>query len=121
MADVGIFTKNVDIVARAGANCNATAVTIAETDKYVLQIEAYVNAETRYNWSDAYAGLNVDVKYAVLEATTCLCAMQVIAYDMSGIGLAEAETRLDYLRDAAQRAIKMLMEIKSQTFMIGAA
>ena len=38
MADDGVWTTNAMIAAKAGANVNATAITVAETDKYVLQV-----------------------------------------------------------------------------------
>jgi len=84
MADVGIFTKSADIVARCGTNANATSKAVAATDVYVLNVEALINCLTRYNWSDAFAALDVDVKSVLTEASACLCAIYVIQWDMSG-------------------------------------
>ncbi len=42
MADFGIYTKNADILARCGANANATAKATAATDIYVLDVEAFI-------------------------------------------------------------------------------
>ena len=67
MADFGIWTKNVDIQAKAGTNANATAKATTATDVYVLEIESLVNCLTRFNWSDEYAGLNDDVKHLLKE------------------------------------------------------
>jgi len=122
MADVGIFTKNADIQARAGANANATAKAVAATDVYVLNIESFINCTTRYNWSDWFAGTpNADVKGILTDCGACLCAMIVINYDMSGFSSrAEAETMLDVLRDRAVNDLKLLEDIKVQEFMIGA-
>jgi len=122
MADAGIYTKNADIVARAGANANATAVATAATDIYVLNVESFINSATRYNWSDAYtAGLNADVQGILTETGACLCAIYVIQYDMSGFtSRGEAESMITILRDIALRNIQILRDIKTQTFMIGA-
>ncbi len=118
MADDGIYTTNAAIAAKAGANVNTTAITIAETDKYVLQVESTINCMTRFNWSDAFAGLNADVKGILLETSTAMCAMYAIQYDMSGFSSRiEAETMLDVLRDAALRGISLLKDQKVRAFM----
>ena len=84
MTDFGIWTKNVDIQAKAGTNANATAKATAATDVYVLEVESFVNATTTFNWSDAYAGLNADVKDILKMITSNICAINVIQWDMSG-------------------------------------
>ena len=118
MADLGIYTKNADIAVRAGANVNTTAITTAETDKYVLDVEAFINSKTRTNWSDLYTvGLNADAAGVLREASACLCAMYAIQYDMSGFSSRiEAETMLDVLRDRYTQAIKTLEDVKVRTF-----
>lgn len=117
MADVGVFTKNADIQARAGANANATAKATAATDVYVLNVEAYVNSVTKYNWSDKYATLNADVKGLLTEAGACICAMYVISYDMSGFtSRREAETMLDFLSDRAGAALELLKNQAVEAF-----
>lgn len=111
MADLGVWTKNADIIVRAGANANATAVTTAETDKYVLDIEAFINAMTRINWSDTYATLDADKKLILKDTGACLCACYVINYDMSGFSsLAEAQTMLNFLWARAEKNIGLLKE-----------
>jgi len=121
MADVGIYTKNADIVARAGTNANATAVAVAATDIYVLNVESFINSATRYNWSDAFAGLNVDVKGILTETGACLCAIYVIQWDMSGFtSRVEAEDMINVLRDIALRNMSILRDTKVQDFINGA-
>ena len=114
MADDGIYTTNAQIAVRAGANVNATAITVAETDKYVLDVEAYINARTRVNWSDLVtAGLNADVEGILREASACMCAMYAIQYDMGGFNsLLEAQTMLDILRDKHVKALEALEDAK---------
>lgn len=118
MADDGVYTTNAEIVAFAGNNANATAVTVAETDKIVLLVEAYVNVETGRNWSDDYAGLNVDVKGLLTLASATLCAMQIINYDPNSWQLATAQTKLDFLSFVHNQAMSTLRDKSAnQAFM----
>ena len=118
MADFGIWTKNVDIQAKAGTNANATAKATAATDVYVLEVESMVNVLTRHNWSDDYAGLNADVKDILKEITSALCAIYVIQWDMSGFtSRTEAEDMINVLRDAALRDLAIIRDLKNQRFM----
>lgn len=119
MADVGIYTKNADIVARAGANVSATSVATAATDIYVLDVEAMVNSMTRKNWSDLVTtGLNADVEGILREASACLCAIYVIEWDMSSASASriEFEDRINVLRDRALFAIAVLRDTKVKEF-----
>ena len=123
MTDFGIYTKNADIQALAGVNANATSVTIAKTDIYVLTVESTINAITRYNWSDAFTtGLNADVGGILTETGAALCAIKVISSDMNSYpdGIAEAESMITILRDTAIRNLSVLKDIKNQTFILGA-
>ena len=123
MADFGIWTKNVDIVARAGIDTNATSVTTTETDKYVLDVEALINCMTRVNWSDLVTtGLNADVEGILREASACLCAVYVITTDFTGTGSRsriEFEDRINVLRDRALFAIAILRDEQVQKFIKG--
>lgn len=120
MADVGVWTKNADIQAKAGANVNATAKATAATDVYVLEVESFINVLTRFNWSDAYAGLNADVKDILKETSSALCAIYVIQYDMTGTTRTEMENRINILRDISLRNLSVLRDKKAQDFMNGA-
>ena len=121
MADVGIYCKNANIQAYAGINANATSKAVAATDVYVLDVEAGINARTRYNWSDAYSALNADVKYLLMQTAAAKCAMVVIMNDMSGFSSrVEAETMLDFLRDIYELNIKALEDLKVRDFVVGA-
>ena len=118
MVDVGIYTKNADIAAKAGINANSTSVSTTETDKYVLQVEASVNILTRVNWSDIYSTLDDDLKQILLEITSNLCAIYVIINDMSGFtSRIEAEDMINVLRDAALRDLSIIRDVKAQTAM----
>lgn len=118
MADVGVWIKNANIQAKAGINANTTSKAVAATDVYVLEIENYINTVTRYNWSDNYAGLNVDVKYLLMNVGSDLAAMYVIVQDMSGFtSRQEAQTMLDFLRDRVNEGIKLLQDKVNTDFM----
>jgi len=121
MADLGIWTKNADIQAKAGANASAVSKLVAATDVYVLEVESMVNVLTRYNWSDKYATLNADVKDILKGITSDLCAIYVIQWDMSGFTTrTEAEDMINILRDSAMRGLSILRDKKQQDFMTGA-
>ena len=87
----------------------------------MTQVESLINVSTTYNWSDAYATLNVDVRGILKEVATNLAAMYVIQYDMSGFSSRiEAETMLDVLREGALRGMSILRNKNPQEFMINA-
>lgn len=61
MAHTGIFATSDEILVKAGEKYD-TSVTEARINALCLQAESIINVMTRYNWSDAYASLNADVK-----------------------------------------------------------
>lgn len=87
----------------------------------MTEVESYINVKTRHNWSDAYTGLNADMKGVLKEAASCLAAIYVIQYDMDGYASRiEAEDMINILRDAAIRALKVI-DKKAQDFISGVA
>ena len=123
MADVGIYTKNADIQARAGVNANATSKAAAATDVYVLNIEAMINVRTRKNWSAAVTAgpLDASVQGALTHVGACWCAMIVINSDMSGFtSRSEAQTMLDFLNNEVNKGLSFLKEKGAETFILGA-
>ena len=121
MADTGIFATTAEVQRKAGANASSTANVEAYINDFMTQAESAINVATRYNWSDAYSGLNVDVKGILKEAASNLAAMYVIQFDMSGFtSRYEAETMLDVLNAGFLRALSILRDIKQQDFMNGA-
>ena len=120
MADTGIFCTTAEVQYKAGYNASATANVETYINNFVTQAESEINAATRYNWSDNYSTLNVDVKGVLKEAASNLAAIYVIQYDMGSIGRREAADRINILRDAYLRCIAILRDIKSQTFVRGA-
>jgi len=111
---------------KAGTNVSseftATPTTLTDPawDPLIQEAEAEINATTRYNWTDNYATLNDDVKFFFQEAVASTAAMSAIAWDMSGYGSREAETKLDVLLDVKKNAINQLKEIKVRDFVTNA-
>ena len=62
MADTGIFATTAEVERKAGANASSVSKDEAYVNDYMTQVEATINAVTRFNWSDAYSGLNTEVK-----------------------------------------------------------
>jgi len=120
MADSGIFATTAEVARKAGANASAVSVAEAYVNDYMTQAESTINAVTRYNWSDNYAGLDSDVKGILKEAASNLAAIYVITYDMSGFTTrTEAEDMINVLRDGYLRALSILVDKQVQTFMVG--
>ncbi len=118
MVDVGIFTKNADIQARAGANASATLKLTAETDKYVLDKESIINVRSRTNWSDIYSTLNVDVAGILKDTGALMCATEVVKADMSGYtSLEEARLMLNVMNNQINLNISILKDKGQETFM----
>lgn len=117
MAYTGIFATEAEIEMKEGANVS-TSVTEAMHNAFIAQAESSINAATRYNWTDVYGTLNVDVKRILSEAASNLAAIYGITYDMSGYtSRGEAESMITILRDGYLRNISILRDIKTQTFM----
>ena len=62
MADTGIFATTAEVQRHVGANASATSNVEAYINQFMTEAESFINAFTRYNWSDAFASLNVDVR-----------------------------------------------------------
>ena len=117
MADEGIFATTAEVERKCGANVSSVSKAEAYVNDYMTQVEALINTVTRFNWSDAYSGLNVDTKGLLKEAASNLAAIYAIQYDMSGFtSLIEAEDMITVLRDAALRAMSLLKDKKAKEF-----
>ena len=117
MVDTGIFCTTAQVEQKAGAGASAVSKAEAYTNDYVNQAESTINVACRYNFSDNYATLNDDVKKILQDIASCLAAIYVISYDMSGYdSRTEAEDLINILRDAALRGISILRDKKQQEF-----
>lgn len=86
-----------------------------------LQAESNVNAVCRYNFSDVYSTLNVDVKYILSDIVSSLVAIQGILYDFSGYpSRTVAEDMINAYRDAILRNLSIIRNKQAQDFINGA-
>lgn len=122
MVHNGIFATSDEILVKAGESyVGATAMTEARINALCLQAESFINATTRYNWSDAYAGLNADVKGLLAQAESDLVAMYIINFNLSSYdSLREAETMLDVLNMNLTKCLNLLKQKVVEEFMEGA-
>ena len=120
MAHTGIFATSDEILVKAGENYD-TSITEARINALCLQVESEINCVCRYNFSDAYAALNADVKGLLSEAASNLVAIYIISFNMAGFtSRTEAEDMINILRDGYLRTISILRDKKVQEYMIGA-
>jgi len=104
---------------KAGANVSSS-LTEDNYDQAIEEAESTICAITRYNWMNVYATLNADVKYILQEVCSNLAGIYLLNYDMSGITMDEAQTRLNVLIDGALRGLSVLRDRKVQDFINGA-
>jgi len=113
----GIFCTENDVKYKAGSGVNAAAVVEAYLNSFVAQAESRINNICRYNFSDKYAGLNVDVKEILREAASCIAAIYCITYDMSGYStINEAGNMINLYRDIILTDLSLLRDQKVVTF-----
>lgn len=121
MAHTGIFATSDEILVKAGESVDATGSTEARINALCVQVESLINCVTRYNWSDAYATLNADVRGILSEVESNLVAIYLIQFNMAGYTTRiEAEDMINVLRDGALRGLSLLRDKKVQDFMTGA-
>ena len=121
IVDTGIFATTAEVERKAGANASSVSKAEAYVNQYLTEAESEINVLTRFNWSDAYAGLDVDVKGILKNVASNLAAIMVIQYDFSGFtSRTEAEDMINVLRDSALRGMSILRDKKQETFMRGA-
>ena len=112
-----IFCTTAEVERKAGAGVSAVSIAAAYTEDYITQIESEINTFCRFNFSDAYAGLDADVKGILKEVASNLAAIYVIQYDMSGFtSRVEAEDMVNILRDGALRGLSVLRDKKQVKF-----
>jgi hypothetical protein len=98
MAHTGIFATKAECDSKVGEMVDATGWSEANINSWCAMAESYINVASRKNWSDAYAGLNADVKAILSDTASNLVAMYGIQYNMGGYSkLAEAQTMLNVL------------------------
>jgi hypothetical protein len=115
-----IFATTAEVQRKAGANASTVSNVSGYIDDFMTQAESLINSSTRFNWSDAYSGLNVDVKGILKMAASSWAAIAVIRYDMSGFtSRQEALTMINSLIYEYTTCVAQLKDIKVQDFMNG--
>jgi hypothetical protein len=122
---VGTLCISGACLVKAGANVStyfSTGATAeARIGPLINQAECYINALTKYNWIDAYSGLDADRKLLLELLASNLTAIYMIQYDMSSYSSrSEAETMIDVLYSMLQQGLKRLEEEKIRDFVTGA-
>lgn len=120
MVEAGTMCVNADVLKKAGRGASPVSSAEAYTNEYILQAESYINNLCRQNFTDSYAGLNVDVKYILKEATSNLAAVYVMLYDLDGYRTIEAENMLSVLWARFKHCIKLIQDQKTVTYIGGA-
>ena len=119
MTFTGITATEAQIDQKTGANVSASYTDTMKTQA-LLMAESEINGIMRLNFSDDWAGQDVDVKYLVTKYTSASVAIEAIKYDMSGYtSRAEAKAMIDVLAWEMTRAIQFLKDKKTTTFITG--
>ena len=120
MADEGILASGAEVLMKTGTGASASASTEVYMNSYLTQAESFINVYCRFNFSDAYAALDADVKGILKEAASNIAATYVIQFDMSGYpSRTIAENMVNILRDAYLRDLSVLRDKKNQDFING--
>ena len=116
MASTHIMTTEADCVQKMGAGVSA-GFTDAMRTAAGLRAESFVNGLCRYNFSDEYAALSVDVKHLISDIVSSMVAIEGISYSMADYtSRVEAENMINILRDGLLRNIAIIRDEKTQTF-----
>ena len=119
-----IMATDAEIILKAGSNYPSTLGDATAIGKYGLQAESYINVVTGYNWSDAYAALNVDIKYILTEIVTNLVAIYLWNAKPTGedgtTSRIEYEDRVNILFARFVQCMDILTDLGTEKFMTNA-
>ena len=116
MTDEGIFATTDEVMRKVGINASSVSNTELYINQYMTEAESHINETCRFNFSDNYATLNVDVKNGLKMAASCLAAMDVLNYDTDAIGTSAIILRYNMLWAKYTLAIKELKKKEVKTF-----
>lgn len=114
------LTTSGAIINKAGANASATAIaSYAFLAEACDEAEAEFNALTRYDWVTNWASVKTQFQKQVSSSVAARAAMEVVNYDFAGYPTtAEAQTKLDFLRDVFMRGVEWLREMENKEKLI---
>jgi hypothetical protein len=115
MADTGILATTAQIQAKVGKN-TSTYNAETYTNIFVAMAEGIINSLSAYNWCDAYATLNTDVKGVLADCASNLAAIYIIEADPDEIGRTTAEFKINVLLDSFVRDILLLEKLNPRKF-----
>lgn len=109
------LSSSAAIVAKAGANANATAAaSYTLLSNWCDDSEGEIIQLTRRDWITSYSNLADGTKKALAKYVSSAAAKSLINYDMSGYtSRMEAQTMLDKLTDDCTRLASELKDFKS--------
>ena len=121
MAATSILSTDAEMNAMAGENVDTTGWTDANKTAWGLHAETYLNNLCRYNFSDNFSTLNIDVKYILSEYVARYVGMCGIAYNTAGFTTrSEAEDMISIHIFRMKAIEKILMDQKTITYLRGA-
>lgn len=120
MAATSILSTDAEMNAMAGENVNTTGWTDANKTAWGLQAENFLNVLAKYNFSDNYASLNVDVKSILNEYVARYVAVCGISYNMADYtSRIEAEDMINLHWARMKEIEKLLPTIANLDFLKG--
>ena len=122
MAEAGTLCINADVAKFAGANASATATAEGYTNVYIIQAEAFVCAQSQYDWVTNYASVSTIGKELLRNVTAAYAAIMCIEYNTAGFRDGnEAGTMLDVLYFMINEGITLLRDPTYRTFVLSGA
>lgn len=121
MAATSIMSTDAEMNAMAGENVDVTGWTDANKTAWGLQAENFLNNLCRYNFSDNFSTLNIDVKYILSEYVARYVAICGICYNMTGfLSSIQAENMLTVHAWRMKQIEDLLIDQKTITYLRGA-
>ena len=114
-----IMTTEVEIQQQSGDNISTAFDTTMMTASN-LRAESIINCVGRFNFSDTFSGLNVDVKQILSDFCSKFVAIEALNFKPSGqdgaLSRIEYEDRINVLRDGMLRSMMIIRDQKVVTF-----
>ena len=114
-----IMTTEAEIQQKSGDNVSTSFDTTMMTASN-LRAESTINSITRNNYSDSFSGLNIDVKQILSDFCSSFVAIEALNYKPTGqdgaMSRIEYEDRINVLRDSMLRAMSILRNQNTVTF-----
>ena len=121
MAEEGTFTTNAEVLRKAGIDVSATAE--AYSNQFIKEAEGEICVLARQDFVANYSSLNTRGQELLRSMASDMAAIKIINYSMRGIteatSRAEAEDRVNILRDSFTRGEGILLDKKAQKFITG--